>query len=363
MSGDTDPVLARAADLTSVGDNESAIRLLRQVLASDAENSEAWCRMATAQLAIGASTHALSSARRALQLYAEPGWAYRLISLALTELGRGTEAVSAAREAVHVEPDNWRTHVTLANSLAAHRSAEVALEPARTAAKLAPEHSRPHEVLGELAEQAGEQHTAEQAYRTALQLDPRSEVAGEGLERLRTHGIAPAARRTSADNVPATRRDQSVVRPSPRASSGRVSARLATQLAFSRLVQRASVCLTAGALILLLAGLPTPTQPLSWVGLVVLLVCLGIAVFGHREIPDDNRWQPRSWWNGSSSLALGGVLLIAGALFVSVWSVVLAMGGEPPRLLPYALCCTLVSGLLGVLGSPHRTRAWRKGSK
>lgn len=363
MSGDTDPVLARAADLTAAGDNESAVRLLRQVLTSDSENSEAWCRLATAQLAAGSATHALAAARRALQLNADPGWAYRLISLALTELGRGAEAVSAAREAVHSEPENWRTHVTLASSLAEHRSPAEALEPARTAAKLAPEHSRPHEVLGELAERAGEQHTAERAYRSALQLDPRSKVAGEGLERLRTHGVTPAPRPASGSrNLPATR-SQSVVRPSPRAPSGRVSSRLATQLAFSRLLIRGSVCLGAGSLVLLLAGLPTPTQPLAWVGLVVLLACLGIVVFGLREIPDENRWQPRTWWNGASSLVVGAVALGVAALFVSVWAIALALGGTPPRLLPYTLCCTLVSGLLGLLGSPHRTRLWRKGDK
>ncbi|MQA10141.1 MAG: tetratricopeptide repeat protein [Pseudonocardiaceae bacterium] len=331
MAEQTAAILARAADLTAAGDPDAAVRLLRGLLATDGDNAEVWCRLAAAQLEADAPDDALDSAGRALRLPGETGWAQRLISLALAELGRRGEAISAGREAVRAEPDNWRAHIALADCLAAHDgSLPEAAEAARTAVELAPDHSRPHEVLGQTAERLSDRTTAERAYRAVLRRDPRSEVALAGLRRL------ASARPELPPAVPVT-----------------------TRHAFAKLLRRLAVWLAAGSLLLILAGMPEPARLLAWFGLALLVACLAATGAALRTFPPASRWRPRRWWQGSPVLALGGLAIAGAVLLVASWTLVLALDVAATRLLTFALCCATVAGMLGVLGSPHRTRRRR----
>ncbi|TCP46846.1 hypothetical protein EV191_113125 [Tamaricihabitans halophyticus] len=352
MSEQTASVLARAADLTAAGDAASAIRLLRGLLDIEDANAEVWCRLAAAQLEIEEPTAALRSAGQALRRTTAAdrtgqAWAHRLRSLALVELGRRGEAISAAREAVRTEPRNWRTHITLADCLLTdERTVADALRAAQQAVRLAPEHSRPYEVLGEAAERFGDPEGAEDAYQTARALDPQSELAIEGLTRLRADQPPPRA-----PDRPA--RVAQSLPPGPRADTHR---------AFGGLLRRLGAWLAGGSMLLMLAGMPNPTRLLAWFGLGLLLVCLLVAGGALRAFPGVSRWRPKYWWQGSVLLMIGAGTLAGALLLLASWTTLLALDLAATRLLTLALCCAAATGVIGYLTGPHRTRrSGRKG--
>src|SRR5947208_1751462 len=142
--------LLRAAELTAAGQPEAATALLEPLVEEYPGHSEAWCRLAAAQLDAGSPEASLDSAKRAMRL-GERSWAHRLASLALLELGRDDEAVVSAREAVRRDPGDWRCQVTLAQAAAATAPAE-ARGAAQEAIRLAPEQPRTHEILAEVSQ-------------------------------------------------------------------------------------------------------------------------------------------------------------------------------------------------------------------
>ncbi|MBM7772394.1 Flp pilus assembly protein TadD [Actinokineospora baliensis] len=170
MAESIDAVLVDAARLTAAGRPEAAVELLRPLLVTHPDHSEAWCRLAAALLDAGDYQLCLDAAKRAITL-GERSWAHRLASLSLAEMGRHDEAVVSAREAARRDPGDWRSLVTLSEVLGPSEPEE-SLRIALRAVDAAPEVPRVHEVLGIAAARANDTELARRAYTDALLLDP-----------------------------------------------------------------------------------------------------------------------------------------------------------------------------------------------
>ncbi len=319
-----DSVLVRAAHLTAEGRPESAIAVLRPALELFPDHSAVWCRLSAAQLEAGVPAESLAAAKRAMTL-GERSWAHRLASLALLELGRYAEAVVSAREAVRRDAADWRCHVTLAEALVHDTPAE-AVRVARAAAALAPEEARAHEVLGDASVAVHDWLAAERAYRAALRLDPDNEDVVAKVGRLaRRPPERPEQRRAP-------------VRATPRPRFGRVQ-RVALFLA----VRRAAAWQLIGAFVLLVAGLPSPSGLLAWVGLGVVVFVVALAVRGWFGLPEGARVAPRVLSTREPRVAVSAVLLGVSVLSLLVWTVLLALGSAAWPVLLVALALAVIA--------------------
>ncbi|GAA2994219.1 tetratricopeptide repeat protein [Actinokineospora diospyrosa] len=193
MAESIDAVLVDAARFTAAGRPEAAVELLRPLLVTHPDHSEAWCRLAAALLDAGDYQLCLDAAKRAITL-GERSWAHRLASLSLAEMGRHDEAVVSAREAARRDPGDWRSLVTLSEVLGPSEPEE-SLEIALRAVEAAPEVPRVHEVLGGAAARAHDTELARRAYTDALLLDPGN---AEVIAKLDELPQAPTRRSVSA---------------------------------------------------------------------------------------------------------------------------------------------------------------------
>ncbi|GAA3052700.1 tetratricopeptide repeat protein [Actinokineospora globicatena] len=182
MAESIDAVLVEAARLTAAGRPTEAVEVLRPVLVTHPDHSEAWCRLAAALLDAGEFQPCLDAAKRAITL-GERSWAHRLASLSLAEMGRHDEAIVSAREAARRDPGDWRSLVTLSEVLGP-ADPEESLAVALGAVTAAPEVPRVHEVLGLAAARAGDDDLARRAYTDALLLDPGNTEVKARLDRL-----------------------------------------------------------------------------------------------------------------------------------------------------------------------------------
>ena len=297
----TSPIAAtllRAAELTAAGQPEAAIALLEPLVEEYPGHSEAWCRLAAAQLDAGGPEASLDSAKRAMRL-GERSWAHRLASLALLELGRDDEAVVSAREAVRRDPGDWRCQVTLAQAAAVTEPGE-ARAAAQEAIRLAPEQPRTHEILAEISQTP---------QRKTPQRQPRRPI-----------------------------------RSTRRAGFGRVAV-----ISWWLLVRRLALWLGLGSFVLLLAGLPTPSSLLAWFGLVLLIFVLGLAGKGWLDLPRGARLRPRQLWRAQPVLTVAAGLTTAAAALLGTWTLTVALGARGLQLLVIVLACSAVPGTLAWL--------------
>jgi Flp pilus assembly protein TadD len=330
MADTIDAVLVRAAQLTADGRPGAAIELLRPVLVVHPEHSAAWCRLSVAYLDAGDLGQALDAAKRAIVL-GERSWAHRLASLALVELGRTAEAVASAREAVRREPLDWRCHTALAEALGPD-SPDDAVVAARRAADLAPREARPLEVLGDVALLAADPVLAKRAYRDALRLDPGNEQIIASLDQL---GGSPQPE-------PQPPRIQRPVRP---VRFGR-----AQRTALWLLVRRVSAWLAIGSLLLLVAGLPSPSPLLVWFALGLVLFVVGLAVHGWRALPPGARVTVQVLRRTDPLMLLPVLLVGLAELSLSMWTIALTFGARGMLLLSVVLACSGMAAVLGSLG-------------
>jgi tetratricopeptide (TPR) repeat protein len=334
MAQSIDAALARAAQLTAAGHPHAAIELLWPVLAGHPEHTGAWCRLAAAYLDAGQASESLDAAKRAIVL-GERSWAHRLASLALAELGRYEEAVISAREAVRRDPDDWRSHVALAESLGPVFP-EDAVEVARTAVAIAPREARPHEVLGEAAARVQDLTLARRAYQDAIKADPDDEHLRAGLDRLTGTG------RTSTATQPRpTASLDEAIRP---VRFGRVQ-----RTALWLVLRRVSVWLALGTMLLIMAGLPSPSDVLVWFGLALAALVLGLAVQGWFGLPHGARVALPVLRRAEPLAVVAVGLLAVAVLLLAVWTVALAFGSVAVRPLSLVLICSAGGVALGCL--------------
>jgi tetratricopeptide (TPR) repeat protein len=332
MADPIDAVLLRAARLTADGRPHAAVELLRPVITDHPDHSAAWCRMAAALLGTGALDESLAAAKQAISL-GERSWAHRVASLALVELGRYDEAVACAAESVRRDPTDWRCHVALAEALGPG-AAEEALTAARRAVALAPGEARPLEVLGDAAARMQDVSLARKAYREALRLDPGNVHVAASLDRLSSR-TAPALAATEPP-------PPSVVASAPFGRSERIAVWL--------LLRRAAGWLVAGALVLLLAGQPSPSPALIWPGFGLVLFVLGLAGHGWLRLPPGGRAAFPVVLRVEPLAVLCALSLAVSVLLLAVWTVSFSLGARGMQLLGVALCGAIVALGLGWLG-------------
>jgi tetratricopeptide (TPR) repeat protein len=333
-SGSIDSVLIHAARLTAEGRPESAIAMLRPALETFPQHSAGWCRLSAAQLDAGVTADALQSAKRAMTL-GERSWGHRLASLALVELGRYAEAVVSAREAVRRDAADWRCHVALAEALV-HEAPLEAERVARAAVALASEEPRAHEVLGDASVAVHDWLAAESAYRAALVLEPGNDEVTAKVDRLARR---PPERPTERRKRPGR------ARPAKRRRFGRVQ-RVGLYLA----VRRAAGWQAVGSAVLLIAGLPSPSGLLAWVGLGIAAFVVALAVRGWLSLPEGARVPFRRLSTQEPLVAVSAMLLGVSVLLLLVWTVVLALGSAPWPVLAASLLFAVVAVVNSSLG-------------
>lgn len=313
--------LRRAADLTAAGNPDAAINLLRGVLEEHPTHAEAWCQLGAAYLDAGDAESSLDAAKEAIRL-GDRSWGYRLASVALIELGRRDEAVVSARESVRRDPSNWRGHVALAEALGADHPQE-AFAAACRGIQLANNEARPFEVLGDAALRVHDKETAKRAYFEAIKIDPANQHARANLMRLGR----PQLDRTT---TPVTHE------PVVQAHLGRIE-----EIGLWLALRRAALGVGAGSLVLLLIGIDTIGSFLGWFGLVLLAfaaIMLGMGWFQYaRGVPVIQTLRGHRLLAATSGL-LGGALLM-----LTVWTILVGLGGRTLHPLPLVLVTSAVA--------------------
>ncbi|MEV4318861.1 tetratricopeptide repeat protein [Actinocrispum sp. NPDC049592] len=314
--------LRRAANLTAAGNSDAAISLLRGVLDEHPAHSEAWCQLSAAYLDAGDMETSLDAAKEAIRL-GERSWGHRVASLALLEMGRRQEAVVSAREAVRRDPSDWRCHVALSEALGADHPQE-AFAAACRAIQFARNEARPYEVLGDAAIRVHDKDTARRAYLEALKIDPANQHARTNLVRLGR----PQLDTTTTPTVPEP--------PAP-SRLGRIE-----ELGVWLALRRASIALVIGSLVLIIAGMPTPSGVLGWFGLVVVLFTAYTVVAAWFQYA---RGVPlRDTLRSHQMLAIAAGITGLSLVLLLAWTLIIALGGRTGS--PLEL--VLVSGVAAV---------------
>lgn len=184
--------MRQAAVLCELGRYPEAERLLSQVVASDPQNSGAWCLMSQARLGSKRPREALEAAQRASAITPDEEWSHRLMSLAWTGLGDRQSAVASAKEAVRLAPHEWRAHLRLAAALRVLPDLPASHGPLERALELAPDQPDVHMVAGSIAAAEGRRTDAAESYRQVLALDPDHSGAHQGLASLHVRRAALA---------------------------------------------------------------------------------------------------------------------------------------------------------------------------
>ncbi len=100
----------------------------------------------------------------------------------------------------------------------------------------------------------------------------------------------------------------------------------AQRVALYLAVRRAAAWEAAGTLVLLIAGLPSPSGLLAWVGLGVVVFVVALAVHGWLGLPEGARVAPRTLSTREPRAAVGAVLLGVSVVVLLGWTVLLALG-------------------------------------
>jgi tetratricopeptide (TPR) repeat protein len=188
--------LVRASAMLDIGRCDEATALLARVVATDPENSRAWCLLARAHLGTKRYVDAIGAANRAVALDPADEWPHRLASNALIHLGNNADALRAAGEACRLAPDLWQTHVCVAQAALAGQHLDIANAAAAQARTLAPSEPDVHFLSGKVSLASGSLGDARTHQEQALALDPAHSGAMNelGRIRLRRHDTAGAIR-------------------------------------------------------------------------------------------------------------------------------------------------------------------------
>jgi tetratricopeptide (TPR) repeat protein len=175
--------LARTA--YALGDQDTAIRHLQELLELFPAASGVHPKLAVMQAARGETDVAISHCR--LELLLNPG--DHNVTAMLAELlerqGNDDEARRQYERALQLNPGMVRTRVKLAWLLMRQGQDDEALLHAREALQGNPDHAQAHNVLGLILQRQGEMERAMQHFSEALRLDPGNRDAMENLKRLR----------------------------------------------------------------------------------------------------------------------------------------------------------------------------------
>ncbi|GAA0615547.1 hypothetical protein GCM10010174_36690 [Kutzneria viridogrisea] len=328
---DISTVLHRAAELTANGKGRKAVALLRPVAVAHPRQQEVWCRLAAAHLDRGDPGAALDAVRRALRLTGDRAWAHRLASRALSRMGRHEEAVSAARHALREAPSDGRCQLALAEALGSADRWDEALSAARRAVELDPAQIRCYLVLGDAATRLRQWTTAERAYRAALRHKPGDARIRAQLTRLR-QARSGGARPEPSVTPTRPRRD-----PVGRAGAERLFWHAGRQVSSTAVIS---------ALMLLISGLPRPTQPLAWFGLALPVVVLLAALVVLVRTPSGGRWAMLTAPCRNPAMLVTCALVGASLGLTLLWAFQVRLGSTSVEVLLLATACAVGAAAL-----------------
>ncbi len=210
--------VARARQRAEAGDDEEAMRLVNEYLASYRDDAEAWNLKGDLYERTAAEEEALSCYREAVKYNPRLKEAWNNLGVLLHLLGRFEDAASALESGTQVDPDDrhlWHnlgsTYHELGRLEEAIKGFDRAIQAdphdkvshnnrgttffelgdfarARSAFKRAieidPEFEQAQNNLGRTLERLGDREEAIASYRRALKLNPQSRTAAANLERL-----------------------------------------------------------------------------------------------------------------------------------------------------------------------------------
>ena len=161
----TEALLGAAINLARLYQHPEALKLLREAVQLDPDDSRAQYTLALVLYAYAEivqsqdPTHpqlrpwfeeVIQATRQATRLKPDHARAYLFQGLAQLQLGRFREAVTALRQGLAIEPDNFDMHLALGQALVRLGDRTEAEKALRTAASLRPNDPRPEEELRRL---------------------------------------------------------------------------------------------------------------------------------------------------------------------------------------------------------------------
>lgn len=175
--------------------------LLRQIVAAQPANANAWHQLAAILLTTGRPGEAAGYLARAIAASPDQPHFYSDQGVACALLGRNEEAVISYQRALSLEPRAAPTHRNLGDILFAMGRNEEAIASYRRALALAPNEAAAHNNLGNVFLQQGCLIEAGDCYERAAQLDPRLLVAHSNLGDVLTKLGRPEAGLVCAQRV------------------------------------------------------------------------------------------------------------------------------------------------------------------
>ncbi|MCU1526450.1 MAG: hypothetical protein JWP75_213 [Frondihabitans sp.] len=174
--------VARARAFVEAGRPQEGLRILRGVLASEPDRSDALLLFASTHLDHGDPGEALTAAQRALSIGSSTGRALQMLARAHSKMGHHHQAQAAATQSIAVDPNNSNSHITrVVIGLATGDIGPEVKSAANQAVALAPQVSNSYVVLGDYFRQAEDVSRSRAAYLEALRLDPQSVTARNNL--------------------------------------------------------------------------------------------------------------------------------------------------------------------------------------
>lgn len=167
-----DELHARALDLLVAGDTGGGITDLKDYLAAEPEDGEAWLELGAAYASIAHWIQAADALRRAVDLDGEDTEARLSYARALVKLKKPDDAAFQLLQASRVDPDDARIHRELGLVFYDKRLYEKAAAALGRAVALAPDDARAHYALGLTHEGRRDTGAAVAAYREAVRHDP-----------------------------------------------------------------------------------------------------------------------------------------------------------------------------------------------
>jgi tetratricopeptide (TPR) repeat protein len=173
----------RASELSRLGRDSEALRVLDGVLARDPANASALSRRALIYANLGEPDLALAAAQAATGADPHSAFAFWVLGNIHLRENRPAEGIAPARESIRLNPTDHLAHQLLACLLLEIAPTE-ALAPAEHARGLNPAAADAHETCGQVYQKLGRTADARAEYLRALELEPDRTISHYLLAKL-----------------------------------------------------------------------------------------------------------------------------------------------------------------------------------
>lgn len=169
---DLDALRAKALELLVKGDTAGGITDLKQVVAEDPDDAEAWLHLGAAYAAINHAADAVSALKRAVELDGEDVEARLALARSLVRVGKPDDAAFQLLQAAKLDPSDARVLKELGIVFYDKRLYDKAASWLTKATAAAPSDARARYALGLVHEAKRDIGAAIAEYREAIRLDP-----------------------------------------------------------------------------------------------------------------------------------------------------------------------------------------------